>query len=294
MIGVIIGRFQVDEIHAGHLQLLDYVTQHHDQVLILLGCRHSPATRAYPLEFRLRQQMLEQVVPDALVLPVFDQPSDESWSKQVDALIDGVFPNRQATLYGGRDSFIPHYHGHHPTRALDFGSGDSGTNIREAIARRPRHTPDFRAGVIYALETLTPRIFLTVDIALFKGSQVLLGRKGTGGLWRLPGGFVDLKDENLEAAARRELREETGMVVEGPMRYRGSFTVDDWRTREVSDAKHLTALFSAEHSWGAPQTADDLAEIGWFDLGHEVPIVPEHRPLLRAVQLVGGTGYIQT
>ena len=67
-VGVIIGRFQVDELHDGHLQLLKYVSEHHPQVLILLGCRHSPATKTYPLDFRLRQQMIEQLAPEALIL----------------------------------------------------------------------------------------------------------------------------------------------------------------------------------------------------------------------------------
>lgn len=62
-----------------------------------------------------------------------------------------------------------------------------------------------------------PRPALTVDIALFHRSgrrvEVLLikrAREPFKGLWALPGGFVD-KDESLEAAAARELLEETGL-----------------------------------------------------------------------------------
>ena len=62
-----------------------------------------------------------------------------------------------------------------------------------------------------------PRPALTVDIVLFHRSgvdiEVLLikrAREPFKGRWAFPGGFVD-KDESLEAAAARELREETGL-----------------------------------------------------------------------------------
>src|SRR4249920_166480 len=62
-----------------------------------------------------------------------------------------------------------------------------------------------------------PRPALTVDIALFHrlGNRidVLLIKRGRNpfkGQWAFPGGFVE-KNESLEAAAARELLEETGL-----------------------------------------------------------------------------------
>lgn len=62
-----------------------------------------------------------------------------------------------------------------------------------------------------------PRPALTVDIVLLhrssKGVEVLLIKRAGEpfkGLWAFPGGFVD-KDESLERAAARELKEETGL-----------------------------------------------------------------------------------
>ena len=62
-----------------------------------------------------------------------------------------------------------------------------------------------------------PRPAVTVDIIIFRLSdndpQVLLIKRGNDpykGHWALPGGFVD-KDEPLETAAARELKEETGL-----------------------------------------------------------------------------------
>src|SRR5690242_16393756 len=106
--GVIIGRFQVDEIHAGHLNLLRTVLEKHTNVLVLLGCRKTRANRDNPLNFQMREQMLREICPSAIIMPVFDCQTDELWSRQVDDLIRTAFPG-PAILYGGRNSFIPHY-----------------------------------------------------------------------------------------------------------------------------------------------------------------------------------------
>lgn len=62
-----------------------------------------------------------------------------------------------------------------------------------------------------------PRPSLTVDIVVFtrRGGRLhvlLIKRRNEpfAGSWALPGGFVDM-DEPLEAAANRELKEETGI-----------------------------------------------------------------------------------
>ena len=64
-----------------------------------------------------------------------------------------------------------------------------------------------------------PPVAVTVDVVTFTivddQLQVLLVRRGQDpyiGDWALPGGFV-LPDEDLDAAARRELKEETGVVA---------------------------------------------------------------------------------
>jgi nicotinamide mononucleotide adenylyltransferase len=36
-VGVLIGRFQVPELTEGHKKIIDYVQEHHSQVVILLG-----------------------------------------------------------------------------------------------------------------------------------------------------------------------------------------------------------------------------------------------------------------
>ncbi len=49
-----------------------------------------------------------------------------------------------------------------------------------------------------------------VDVAVFRGAELLLIQRRDNGLWALPGGFAEV-GETLAEAAAREFREETGV-----------------------------------------------------------------------------------
>lgn len=103
-----------------------------------------------------------------------------------------------------------------------------------------------------------------IGIILLRGDDVLLIRRGRppgAGRWSLPGGRQEL-GETAEAAARRELREETGLEC-GPLTlvaHANSITRDATGRIEY----HYTILdFVARHIGGEPIPGDDAAACAW-------------------------------
>lgn len=293
-VGVIVGRFQVPELHQAHRDLIQHVCDQHGKVVIFLGVSPLWATQANPLDFEARKQMLLAEFPEVVVAYINDMHDDKQWSKRLDDQIrNHVAPAQTAVLYGGRDSFIDRYHGKFATRELesDVYIRMSGTDIRRAVATSSvRNSPEFRAGVIWAALNRFPTAFPTVDIAVFShdGTKILLGRKADEDRYRLIGGFADPASESFEDDARREVREEAGIEIED-IRYVGSYKIDDWRYRgEVDQIK--TLLFTASHKRGTPAPDDDIAEVRWFDTDElaknfKTIVMPLHQPLIEQLRI---------
>src|SRR5438093_5511663 len=113
-----------------------------------------------------------------------------------------------------------------------------------------------------------PRPALTADAIVLTAEprrRVLLIRRKHlpfANSWALPGGFVD-QDEPLEAAARRELREETGLDVP---------TLEQVHT--FGDPGRDPRGWTVSVAFGAivdaaqvqPEAHDDAAEVAWYPL----------------------------
>lgn len=129
-----------------------------------------------------------------------------------------------------------------------------------------------------------PRPSMAVDMLIFsitseqeqnyrklpqKQLQVLMVKRGDHpciGQWALPGGFVNI-DEGLDAAARRELKEETGLETRyiEQMHTWGDVNRDP-RTRVISCA-YLSLVDSEGREAKAGDDADDAC---WFSLEEQV------------------------
>ncbi|SRR5258706_6898141 len=297
-VGVIIGRFQVHELHEAHINLIDNVLSKHKKVIMFLGVSPVIGSRRNPLDFVTRKAMITEKYGDKIsaILPIHDNRSDINWSKEIDKRIKEVFPTDSIVLYGSRDSFIPHYKGVHEIQELESKVFRSGTEVRNNVAQEIIGSKEFRAGAIYTVYNSYPMVYSTVDVAIIREivgpsmgndevctddlvihHELLLGKKPNEDKWRFIGGFVDIKDVDDFAACRREVMEETGATVE-PYEFVTSMQVDDWRYKNEKDRKIMTRLYKAKYVSGPIAPADDISELKWFDpedvKGSD--LVPEH------------------
>ncbi len=280
-IGVIVGRFQVNELHHGHIKLVENVMALHKRVVILLGISPTLVTKNNPLDFVARKEMIIQKFPNISVLSIPDMPSDHNWSLELDKRLREACPLGSVLLYGGRDNFTKYYSGHFDTADLGEFGAFSGTEIRKEVSREVKSSADFRSGVIFAAYNQYSKVYPTVDVAIVNGDKVLLGKKENQEKYRFIGGFSDANDESFEAAAKREAMEETGLEL-GNLKYIGSAKIDDWRYRNEED-KIITLFFLAYYIHGRVEAKDDIAKLDWFlrsELKEEL-FVQEHKPLFQ-------------
>lgn len=285
-VGIIVGRFQAHELTEAHVALIQTVCDSHDKVIVVLGLSPLMVTSRNPLDFESRKQMILESFPNVTVAYIKDVVDDALWSKKLDEIVkDLVSPTQSVVLYGGRDSFIPHYRGAHKTRTLESEVYISATEVRKKLRRSVSNSPDFRHGVVWASMNKFPTVFTTVDVAILSDdeSKILLGRKPNEQRYRFIGGFTDVSDPSFEATARREAQEEAGIAITDPV-YVGSMNIDDWRYRGEVDCIR-TLLYVTTIQFGRPTPGDDICELRWFDVDSKTlnpsTLVPEHGLLLQ-------------
>lgn len=288
-VGVMVGRFQVDEFHDGHKTLIDMVTKNHKTVILFLGIPVVKHGEENPLDYETRKVMIQNLHPTITILPLSDQRENEDWSRILDEKIQ-LTSEGTPLLYGSRDSFIPKYSGKFTTCELISNiSKVSGTRMRQEVSKTPIDHPFFRKGVIYSNFDRYPNIWPCADVVVLNADDdtILLGRKQKEKEFRFIGGHVDPSDESYEHAALRELREEAGanLSVGGvdEVMYVCSGKIADWR-----HANHTSEIFSTlylvQRKWGKAEPNDDIAETKWFDINEVIKdgfaennIVEEHR-----------------
>lgn len=124
---------------------------------------------------------------------------------------------------------------------------------------------------------------LVVAAVIRDGDRVLLLERNPadylGGLFELPGGLVE-PGETLHQALRREVAEETGLILAASDRYLGGF---DYR----SERGRLTRQFNFQLT--APDNPaiilSEHARFAWVGIAElaQYPVSPEVRELLRRV-----------
>lgn len=127
--------------------------------------------------------------------------------------------------------------------------------------------------VLFAADETAPQTLFNTDVLLIRRRNDPYKDQ-----WALPGGFVDM-DETIVEAARRELREETGIDC-AALAFVGYFDgIDrDPRERNVS-----FAFFGAvERDSADISPADDATEARWFLLHSLPPLAFDHARIIEA------------
>ena len=127
-----------------------------------------------------------------------------------------------------------------------------------------------------------PRPAVTVDIVVVtrepKRRVLLIRRKHEPftGMWAIPGGFVEM-EESLEAAARRELREETSIEASDLVQlHTFGEPGRDPRGRTIS----VVYLAEVNPKRIKPRANDDAAEVGWHSLDRLPKLAFDHAEIL--------------
>jgi 8-oxo-dGTP diphosphatase len=109
------------------------------------------------------------------------------------------------------------------------------------------------------------RVIVTTLIE--KNGKILLGEKPKDvgpypNTWHLPGGGVDLENESLEDAVRREIKEETGLDVENMTRM--SFDEDYEPDKHGEMTHYLFLVYKVTPTSMNAKAADDIVRLKWF------------------------------
>ena len=113
--------------------------------------------------------------------------------------------------------------------------------------------------------------------------RVLLQQRSDNGFWNLPGGGLEL-GESVAQACVREVREETGLIVE-IVRLIGVYSAPEITTMSYLDGRviqYVTSLFECRVTGGKLEFDAESLALEWFDpLELPEPFSPNHVPRIQ-------------
>lgn len=146
------------------------------------------------------------------------------------------------------------------------------------------------------MERLYPRCAIAaVAIVLIKDGKILLVKRGYPpglGKWSVPGGVIEA-GERLVEAAKRELKEETGLEAEpiGILWVLNNIVYD----REGKVLYHylvVDMLFDSATVRGEMRPGSDVVDVSWFDINEVLELPDVSRTTKRLVTRIQKHGLV--
>lgn len=114
-VAVIVARFQIDNLHSAHIELINIILNTHKRIIIVLGLSPLKCTAKNPLDFQMRKQMILDNFKDKhkyiTIVYLQDCKTNQEWSDKLDIIIKKNTNNETVRLCGGllqqvnRDTF---------------------------------------------------------------------------------------------------------------------------------------------------------------------------------------------
>lgn len=292
-LGVVIGRFQTPTLTPGHQQLIQSAIAQSDELLVLIGSAQTQNTKRNPLPADYRIDRMRGFIAGCgqkavLVMGVDDHPDDRVWLARVHEVIGHIQEWTKCEHYSifvSEDSGAEKFFNPSTVQKVFAHPSGHAADVRQMIGKKDsgEWSETFAQGVVWATQNRYPQVFPTVDVALIRpeDKKLLLGKKSGEPLWRFPGGFVDPKDDSFLSAAKRELKEEVGLVETSDWKQLGSLKIQDSRIKNETDQSIITTVFACYYVFGPVIASDDLQQVQWADWTIDpMELMPEHRPIL--------------
>lgn len=263
-----IGRFQ--PFHNGHLAVVKDMDQTVDihRILIGIGSAQEYGSPTNPFSAAEREQMIKQSLTDikkpweTFMIP--DTHNDQKWLEVIRLLT----PREYQVVYSNN----PHVEGVFKNQGIEVRNPATdqsicGTQIRELI----RNGGNWAKHLPQGSERFLRRLFaknelgVTVDTIInFQNQGVVLVKRRHNpdqGKWAITGGFLEVGQETLADASKRESNEETRAEVNITRKNYFGYYDDPKRDARGHIISHV---FYADLAEGQLTAQDDAAEVRVF------------------------------
>lgn len=288
-VGVNVARFQIDELHEAHIELINIMLKTHKRLIIVFGLSPLECTSKNPLNLPMRKQAFIEKFRDKMsrikLLYINNHRSDQVWSDNLDDLIKKNTSRVESIRYcGGRDSFLEYYtNTTFPIWRIDgFTQTEfiSATQRRNEIASTTEYDLSFRRGVIHTANNITAQCVPSIDLAILDHykTSFLMGTRVGETTHRFIGSWVRSR-ETFEDACHRTAKEKAGIEVYDlqPLK---SFSNFDWKFKGERDDLTTLLYFAHMVKGYQPEPSGNISSLKWIPFADVTKFVDdEHRPM---------------